>query len=170
MNTMRTITMISYTRILVLLLSFLFSRFGHVETASNNRNWPTKRNNHVHELSTTLALSQNENNDPHDNVAVEYKSILKKTIALRSGSILSGWNPFGYALTALGLEFLEWNGSLDSDIGRFLASFKSGRKRESAIKDQWLEIVRVSKKGQSMRIYRNIDKLSEFCLNAGFLS
>lgn len=94
----------------------------------------------------------------------------EKAIRLRCGSIFAGWNPFGYGITKLGLEFLEWDGSLDSDIGRFLASFKSGRKREKQLKQQWLEIVRVSKQGQSMRIYRKMDDLLAFCVKAGFLS
>ncbi len=94
----------------------------------------------------------------------------EKAIRLRCGSIFPGWNPFGYGITKLGLEFLEWDGSLDSDIGRFLASFKSGRKREKQLKQQWLEIVRVSKQGQSMRIYRKMDDLLAFCVKAGFLS
>mmetsp|Transcript_34479 Transcript_34479/g.46177 ORF Transcript_34479/g.46177 Transcript_34479/m.46177 type:complete len:158 (-) Transcript_34479:254-727(-) len=81
----------------------------------------------------------------------------------------AGWNPFGYAITDLGLKFLSFEGTLDSDIGRFLASLKSGRKTQQTLKDQWLEIVRVSKKGQSMRIYRTLDDLIDFCLKAGFI-
>lgn len=85
------------------------------------------------------------------------------------GYIPAGWNPFGYFITPLGLKFLEFDGSLDSDIGRFLASLKSGRKKRSALREQWLEIVRVSKSGQSMRILRRLDDLIEFCIKAGFL-
>eukprot|EP00568_Trieres_chinensis_P001228 CAMPEP_0183311126 /NCGR_PEP_ID=MMETSP0160_2-20130417/35298_1 /TAXON_ID=2839 ORGANISM="Odontella Sinensis, Strain Grunow 1884" /NCGR_SAMPLE_ID=MMETSP0160_2 /ASSEMBLY_ACC=CAM_ASM_000250 /LENGTH=135 /DNA_ID=CAMNT_0025475615 /DNA_START=44 /DNA_END=451 /DNA_ORIENTATION=- len=88
----------------------------------------------------------------------------------RGGSLLAGYHPLGYALTDLGSKFLEFDGSLDSDVGRFLASLKSGRKRRQALKDQWLEVVRVSKQGQSMRIYRTLDELIEFCLKAGFIS
>ena len=82
----------------------------------------------------------------------------------------SGYNPFGYALTDLGKQYLDFDGSLDSDVGRFLASLKSGkRKSASVIKEQWLEVVRVSKKAQSMRIYRTMDALISFCLKAGFI-
>jgi hypothetical protein len=85
------------------------------------------------------------------------------------GYIPAGWNPFGYFITPLGLTFLEFDGSLDSDVGRFLASLKSGRKKRSALKEQWLEIVRVSKTGQSMRILRRLDDLIDFCIKAGLL-
>lgn len=37
------------------------------------------------------------------------------------------------------------------------------------MKDQWLEIVRVAKTGQSMRIYRRLDDIIAFCIKAGFL-
>lgn len=89
---------------------------------------------------------------------------------VRGGSLLTGWHPLGYGLTELGMEYLSFDGSLDSDVGRFLASFKSGRKRFTVLKDQWLEIVRVSKTGQSMRVYRKLDELLNFCIKAGFLS
>ena len=84
-------------------------------------------------------------------------------------SFFAGWNPFGYGLTALGKEFLEFEGSLDSDVGRFLASLKSGRKSKKTLKDQWLEVIRVSKKGQSLRVYRTLDELIAFCVKAGFI-
>ena len=82
----------------------------------------------------------------------------------------SGYHPMGYGLTDLGKQFLDFDGSLDSDIGRFLASLKSGkRKSQSVLKEQWLEVVRVSKQGQSMRVYRQLDDLIAFCLKAGFI-
>lgn len=82
----------------------------------------------------------------------------------------SGYNPFGYGLTDLGKEYLAFDGSLDSDVGRFLSSLKTGkRKSASVMKEQWLEVVRVSKQGQSMRIYRKLDELISFCLKAGFI-
>ncbi len=95
---------------------------------------------------------------------------VQQTIDLRGGSIFAGYHPLGYGITQLGLQYLEFDGSLDSDVGRFLAGFKSGRKRQSVAKEQWLEIVRVSKTGQSMRIYRKLDELIAFCVKAGFLS
>jgi len=97
---------------------------------------------------------------------------------LRGGGWLfpRGWNPFGYTITSLGERFLSFEGSLESDVGRFLASLKGsgsggggivfGRKRYSTLKGQWLEVLRVSKTGQSMRIYKNIDALIKFCLQA----
>jgi len=84
--------------------------------------------------------------------------------------IPAGWNPFGYKVTAMGKEFLDFGGSLESDVGRFLASLKTKRKRRKAIKEQWLEIVRASKQGQSMRIYRDLDNLLNFCLRAGLIN
>jgi hypothetical protein len=93
---------------------------------------------------------------------------------LRGGAALnpfpSGYNPMGYGLTDLGKQFLGFDGSLDCDVGRFLASLKSGkRKSKSVMKEQWLEVVRVSKQGQSMRVYRQLDELIAFCLKAGFI-
>lgn len=82
----------------------------------------------------------------------------------------AGWNPFGYKMTKLGEEFLTFEGCRDCDVGRFLASLKGHRKRFSTIKDQWLEIVRVSKQGQSMRVYRRLETLLSFCLRAGFVN
>jgi len=87
------------------------------------------------------------------------------------GLIPGGYHPFGYGLTDLGRRYLEFDGSLDGDVGRFLASLKSGgRKTRSILKDQWLEVVRVSKKGQAMRILRTLDDLLDFCLKAGFIN
>jgi hypothetical protein len=90
-------------------------------------------------------------------------------ISRGGGYLPAGWNPFGYAITDLGLEYLKFEGSLDSDVGRFLASLKSGRKKHKIIREQWVEIVRVSKTGQSMRILRTLDDLIVFCIKAGFL-
>ena len=82
----------------------------------------------------------------------------------------SGYHPFGYGLTDLGKEFLSYDGSLESDVGRFLASLKTGKRKSAAtMKEQWLEVVRVSKQGQSMRVYRKLDDLISFCLKAGFI-
>ncbi len=88
----------------------------------------------------------------------------------RGGGTLipAGYNPFGYKITSLGEEFLKFDGSLDSDVGRLLASLKQ-RKRFATIKEQWLEILRVSKTGQSMRILRTLQELIDFCLKAGLI-
>jgi hypothetical protein len=97
--------------------------------------------------------------------------ILSQTLDIpRGGSWFpAGYHPYGYGLTELGLEFLKFEGSLDSDIGRFLASLKSGRKKQKILKEQWVEVVRVSKAGQSMRILRTLDDLIEFCIKVGFI-
>lgn len=93
-------------------------------------------------------------------------------ISCRGGGILAlipaGCNPFGYKITELGESFLGFEGSLDSDVGRFLASVKS-RKKLAELKSQWLEIVRVSKSAQTMRIYRTMDDLIAFCIKARLL-
>ena len=72
-------------------------------------------------------------------------------------------------MTELGQEFLSYGGSSESDIGRFLSSLKMERKRMATLKKQWLEILRVAKTGQSMRIYKNLDGLIQFCLKAGLI-
>lgn len=83
------------------------------------------------------------------------------------GLIPAGYHPLGYKITELGERFLEFGTTcLESDVGRFLASVKTKRKTMSAIQTQWLEIVRVSKSGQSMRIYRSLQDLVDFCLAA----
>lgn len=81
----------------------------------------------------------------------------------------AGWNPFGYKITNLGLDFLKYEGSLESDIGRFLKSLTNSRKTKETLKASWLEVVRVAKTGQSMRIYRQLDELIQLCLSAGFI-
>jgi hypothetical protein len=120
---------------------------------------------------------------PHNHVPLG-RSILLDTIvnpldssaaiaieSLRGGAYLipAGWNPMGYKITALGEQFLSLGDSLECDVGRFIASLKSSRKRRSTIKDSWLEIVRASKKGQAMRIYRSIDELIDFCIKTGLI-
>jgi hypothetical protein len=75
----------------------------------------------------------------------------------------------GYKITELGEEFLSYQGALDCDVGRFIASLKAKRVTKTTLKASWLEIVRVSKSGQSMRIYRLFDELLAFCLAAGLI-
>ena len=94
------------------------------------------------------------------------------TFAINSiprGGLLEGLNPFGYALTELGRAFLKMEGCADTDLGKFLSSLKTKRKTTKALKDQWLEVVRQAKSGQSMRIYRTMDDLIDFALKAGFI-
>ena len=85
-----------------------------------------------------------------------------------SSLVPSGYNPFGYKITELGERFLDFDGSLDSDVGRFLASART-RKRFDDFKSQWLEIFKISKKEQCTRISENLKELIAFCLKAGFL-
>lgn len=107
-----------------------------------------------------------------DKVEQERARLNSVIFGIRGGISLipAGYNPLGYALTDLGGKFLEFDGALECDVGRFLAGLKSGRKRFNTIKEQWLEVVRVSKKGQSLRIYRTLDDLIQFCLQAGFIN
>ena len=84
----------------------------------------------------------------------------------------AGWHPFGYALSELGQRYLAFEGSRDGDVGKFLSSTLSGRKSRKTwneLREYWREITRYSKKRQSMRIYRTIDDLIDFCLDAGFI-
>ena len=84
----------------------------------------------------------------------------------------AGWHPFGYALSELGERYLAFEGSRDGDVGKFLSSTLSGRKSRKTrneLREYWREITRYSKKRQSMRIYRTIDDLIDFCLDAGFV-
>lgn len=88
---------------------------------------------------------------------------------IRGGGWLpGGYNPFGYKITSLGEEFLAFDDSLNSDVGRFLASLKS-RKTKASLKESWVEVVRVAKTGQSIRILRRLNELIAFCLRAGLI-
>lgn len=83
------------------------------------------------------------------------------------GFIPAGYHPFGYKITPLGEQFLEMHKNcLESDVGRFIASLKKTRKTFATLQQEWLEIVRVSKSGQTMRIYRTMKDMIEFCLAA----
>lgn len=104
--------------------------------------------------------------------------VLSATLDLRGGGWLipAGWHPLGYKLTSLGEEFLAYEGSLDGDVGRFLASLKTnpnrwtfGRKTSASLKDNWVEVIRVTKSKQAMRIRRQLKQLIAFCLKAGFI-
>jgi hypothetical protein len=83
----------------------------------------------------------------------------------RSWWIPSGYHPYGYQITVLGEEFLSFPGSLECDLGRFLASLKT-RKTTYALKNAWLEVIRNSKTAQAMNVYKNIDKMLQYCLKA----
>ena len=114
------------------------------------------------------APSSRDNDDTTDANALRRWT----AVELRGGGqyfIPAGWNPFGYKITTLGETFLAFDGSLDSDVGRFLASLKTTRKRFATLKGQWLEVLRVSKTGQSMRIYKQLNELLQFCLQTGLI-
>ena len=127
-------------------------------------------------VATTLSPRKGTGSGSHSSKseANRVSSLLRGGAAAATFNLFpAGYNPFGYGLTDLGRTFLDFDGSIDSDVGRFLSTLKGGgegkRKSASVLKDQWLEIVRVSKTGQSMRIYRRLDDLIEFCLTAGFM-
>jgi hypothetical protein len=129
----------------------------------------------VYIIMMTLPCSIAANNDVYSHTKLIIVNPQIHTITaieeLRGGGwiVPAGWNPLGYKITPLGEEYLSYDGSLDSDVGRFVASLKSGRKRFQTIKDQWLEVLRVSKTGQSMRIYKQLQDLLNFCLKAGLI-
>jgi hypothetical protein len=130
-------------------------------TSTNGNNLPTQR---------STALDENFEGD-NRSINPLHSSTVSAIESFRGGTYLipSGWNPMGYKITALGEQFLSLGGSLECDVGRFIASLKSSRKRRSTIKDSWLEIVRASKTGQAMRIYRTIDELIDFCIKTGLI-
>jgi hypothetical protein len=113
----------------------------------------------------------------HDHAAGTGRSITNRRLQIqdirgggtvttgRSWWIPSGYHPYGYQITALGEEFLSFPGSLECDLGRFLASLKT-RKTTYALKNAWLEVIRNSKTAQAMNVYKNIDKMLQYCLKA----
>lgn len=143
------------------LICFFFLNQRSVVAVSAYHNLPIIRST----ASDKSIENDNVSINPFDsptNIAIE---------SLRGGVYLipAGWNPMGYKITALGEQFLSLGDSLECDVGRFIASLKASRKRRSVIKDSWLEIVRASKKGQAMRIYRSIDELIDFCIKTGLI-
>jgi hypothetical protein len=102
-------------------------------------------------------------------IAAQVDLYVPTSIPRGGGWIPAGYHPMGYKISKLGVDFLDFDGSLESDIGRFLASMKSSRKTTAALKEQWLEIMRMSKQGQALRIYRKIKELLEFCLACGLI-
>lgn len=99
-------------------------------------------------------------------------SSVEAVLSRRGGGALipAGYNPFGYKITALGEQFLEIHKNcLESDVGRFIASLKNKRKSYATLQQEWLEIVRVSKSGQTMRIYRTMKEMIDFCIAARFI-
>ena len=151
---------------------------------STSRSGCSKGKNLGNELELAPILpSSGIVSDTKYRTTLSYDASYASTLQVRGGAAAaaalnpfpSGYNPLGYGLTDLGKSYLEFEGSLDSDVGRFLSTMKGSsdgyfkRKSAATMKEQWLEIVRVSKKAQSMRIYRTLDDLIEFCLRAGFI-
>lgn len=163
----------------VLHIVLLLTLFNRIEGNNHPLGWLVGRDVDVlWKNNQPCFLSRNVNNNNHileSSNTLRSNIILSQTISsLRGGAALNpfpaGYNPFGYSLTEFGKKFLDFDGSLDSDIGRFLSTLKGGQRKTAAVmKEQWLEIVRVSKKAQSMRIYRKLDDMIEFCLKAGFI-
>ena len=87
---------------------------------------------------------------------------------VRGGAMLAGLNPFGYKISERGETFLEYEGSRDSDLGKLLSSLKQ-RKTTSRIKSEWLELMRYSKTGQSVRIYKDLDAMLALLLKMGLI-
>jgi len=88
---------------------------------------------------------------------------------LRGGGwIPAGYHPFGYKISPLGKTYLELGGCRESDVGRLLAGLSS-RQSLASLQTTWLEVVRVSKQKQAMRIYRTLTELIDFCLQAGLI-
>lgn len=132
----------AFKRLLLLLLCACASATG--KSSSFVESCPSK---HVYKTSTTTIATE----------------------LLRGGGFIpAGWNPFGYKISKRGEQYLTFGGALDGDVGRFLSTLKA-RKTFAALKLQWVEIVKVTKTGQTMRIYRRIDDLLKFCLEAGLI-
>lgn len=131
--------------------------------------------------NVVVVAADHRRQSEHHHAATTTSSATKSTAALAAASTLrgggggrfffipAGWNPLGYKITPLGEECLKFHGALEGDLGRFLASLKASRKRTKALKASWLEIVRASKTGQAMRIYRNLDDFILFSLRAGLI-
>ena len=73
----------------------------------------------------------------------------------------------------MGKRFLALDGSNQSNLGQYLGTWKStltkGPKSPNEIKEKWLEILRHTKTKESSRIYRTIDILYQFSLDAKFI-
>jgi hypothetical protein len=101
-------------------------------------------------VAISLPFSYADSNQPPFLVQCHQRSDRSNPLFIRGGGIVpAGYNPFGYKITSLGERFLSFEGSLDSDVGRFLSSLKTKRKSKKDLKSEWVEIVKVSKKGQS---------------------
>lgn len=88
---------------------------------------------------------------------------------ISSNPFPSGYHPLGYKLTKLGKIYLEFHGSNVSDVGLFLLTVKDGRRTIQSLKQEWKTIVRVTKRGDHMRILRKLPEIVQFCLSAGLV-
>jgi len=74
---------------------------------------------------------------------------------------------YAYTLTRTGKSFLQINGPVQADVGRFLAyldNAKVGLKKEVMLV-QWKEIARLSGDIQSKRVCDNLNEVISFCLD-----
>ena len=109
----------------IVILSFFAlveGRTGAVKRGSGSL-WklPSTLSRHTDIISTSTFGSRDSNKlalivPPVDSTFDDYISPLRGGAALNL--FPSGYNPFGYGLTSLGQRFLEFDGSLDSDVGR----------------------------------------------------
>lgn len=109
----------------IVILSFFAlveGRTGAVKRGSGSL-WklPITLSRHTDNISTSTFGSRDSNKlalivPPADRTFDDYISPLRGGAALNL--FPSGYNPFGYGLTPLGQRFLEFDGSLDSDVGR----------------------------------------------------
>jgi hypothetical protein len=161
-----------YQRLLLLSLTYFIvvhARYNFIDLSSKIRTIPISEEHNIPNDGSSSDIGIDSLSVRED---MRSDLILPNVItSLRGGGYIfpAGWNPMGYKITARGEQFLALGDSLLCDVGRLLASLKSNRKSRATIKDSWLEIVRVSKTGQAMRIYRTIDELIDFCLKTGLI-
>ena len=164
----RCFSVINRTILISITVLCCFSSASSASNASPPKYWPQAL---VQSSIQASSLSLSSSVLPSSQDAIER---FNEEICLRvprggDSWLPAGRHPLGYKITKLGHEYLTYEGSMDGDIGRFLAGLKKQRRSFSSIKEQWLEIVRVAKTGQSSRIYRKLDELIAFCLKAGFI-
>mmetsp|Transcript_21633 Transcript_21633/g.30136 ORF Transcript_21633/g.30136 Transcript_21633/m.30136 type:complete len:169 (+) Transcript_21633:149-655(+) len=166
------IRMSHFTRVLVIPL-LLVLHFSGVKISGATSSLSKSIFSSSHINTNGIAFRQQQQHPQEQQVTLSTTSplLLDNTLNIRGGFSIfpSGWNPMGYKITRLGEQFLSFDGTLETDVGRFLASLKR-RKWKSTLKSEWLEILRASKKAQTMRVYRKLDELLKFCLKSGFIN
>mmetsp|Transcript_19095 Transcript_19095/g.35638 ORF Transcript_19095/g.35638 Transcript_19095/m.35638 type:complete len:287 (-) Transcript_19095:204-1064(-) len=77
-----------------------------------------------------------------------------------------------YTITAVGKAFIDMDGPLHADVGRFLAHLNGasqGMKR-TVMLENWREISRLSGDVQSRRVFEKLDDLISFCLESHMIT